>query len=114
MNCTMGADVVATELSEERKREAEIEAGLREEEPTFLTWMKEGPGKLVSWLGNNEIQVGDTVVSTSAGKLGVKVGTETPTGVAATAQEGADWFGSLPTAVKFGVPALALFLLLRK
>jgi len=53
-------------------------------------------------------------VSTSAGKLGVKVGTETPTGVAATAQEGADWFGSLPTAVKFGVPALALFLLLRK
>lgn len=92
-----------------------IEANAREQKAeNFLEWLKNGPQRLVSWLGNNEIHVGGTMVKTASGQLVVKTGA-TQQDLAKMSMPGAfSWWETMPNYIKYGVPAAALFLLLKK
>jgi hypothetical protein len=82
--------------------------------PTIVRWLSEGPSKLVSWLGNNEIQFGETVIETEEGKLRVAHDAVQPTTAAMVPTGMLDWWAAQPNLIKYGVPAAALLLLLRR
>lgn len=121
MNAIFMGATPMQEITMTPEEEREFETALRKEAeekesdaPAIIQWLQTGPAKLVSWLGNNEIHVGDTLISTEQGKLTVKTGA-TQQELARMQTPGAvTWWEGMPNYVKYGVPALALFLLLRK
>lgn len=93
---------------------AENKGGSGDEDRSFLDFLREGPGKIVDWLGNNEVWIGGTMVQTDEGKFVLRHGM-TPQESASSEKPGIlSWWETMPNAVKFGVPAVALFVLLRK
>jgi len=116
----MGANITATELEPTPdiqatmdKIEAENATDPEAQKNLFVELMKTGPSRLITWLGNNEIWVGGTQIGTESGKLTVKTGA-TQQQAATMEKPGAlNWWQAMPDYVRYGVPAIALFMLLR-
>lgn len=98
-------------MGQEIKRGEPVEE--YEERPAVLDWLAEGPRRLIDWLGENEIRFGRTVIETEKGALRIATGVE-PVKAAMPGAGIISWWGGMPTVVKYGAPAAALLLLLRR
>lgn len=112
----MGQDVpIAKELpmSPDIQAIANASTTTKTAENPILKILREGPETLINWLGNNEIWINDTRISTTAGKLSYSKGVTQEEFFNLQKPQALNWWQSMPNYVRFGVPAVALFLLLR-
>lgn len=83
------------------------------EKSAIMEVFKKAPQSIIDWLGEKDIWIGDTRIVTSDGKVIVRKGATQAQSSEMSKPGALNWWDAMPDYVKYGVPAIALFLLLR-